>query len=94
MKRYTLIFLLAIFTTTNAKSITVARVGLSQPYFRDRDIEKSSKKAVSYGIGKRFYHFKPSNFYWGFDLIYCEGKMTTQKATFSSDWDPLMWNVR
>jgi len=82
MKKYVLIFLLACITSGHTSSFTVARIGLSQAHIRNQKLDKDSENTLTLGIGRRYYTSKSRHYYWGFDVIYSQTKLTTKKVSY------------
>lgn len=82
MNKYVFILLLAVFTTAQASSFTVARIGVSQAHIRNQKLDKDSENILTLGIGRRFYTSESNCFYWGFDVIYSQTKLTTKKVSY------------
>jgi hypothetical protein len=82
MKKYVLVFVLVSLTTARASSFTVARIGFSQAHIRNEKLDKDSQNTLTFGIGRRYYTSEPRHYYWGFDVIYSQVELTTQKVSY------------
>lgn len=82
MKKLILMFLLADLACANASSFTVARIGISQAHIRNPKLDKDSENTLTLGIGRRYYISESSHSYWGFDVIYSQAELTTQKVSY------------